>query len=359
MQAQSKEINFNGVNVFCGIDIHKKTWAVSLEVEGTTHRKNFSQPADKEAFVNFLRNNYPGANYHVAYEAGYFGFSLCRYLESEGISCRVLHPADIPTTHKEKDQKRDNLDSKKITRLLVTEKEKSIWVPEVYQEQDRSLLRVRRAKVKDRTRTQNRIKAFLEINGITYPDVYQRKSTGWSKRFISWLESIEFEERSATVAFRMYLDDLLHCRSSILTATREIRALSQSERYLTAYNKIITIAGIGPIVGMTLLTEIGDIRRFQNTDRFRSFIGLIPSSYSSGEKDYQGNITPRANKHLRSLLIQSAWRSISTSVYFCAKYTAYRKRMPANKAIVRLATKLANQVYYALKTELQKQPQQR
>ncbi len=354
MRAQSTEINFNGVNIYCGIDIHKKTWSVSVEVENTSHRKNFTQPADKDAFVNFLRNNYPGANYHVAYEAGYFGFDLCRHLESQGISCRVLHPADIPTTHKEKDQKRDALDSKKITRLLRTEKDNAIWVPQVYQEQDRSLLRVRRAKVKDRTRTQNRIKAFLQINAITYPEVFKSKSTGWSKGFISWLESIEFEESSANVAFSLLVNDLLHCRSSILIATREIRALSQSERYQSAYNKIISIAGIGPVVGMTLLTEIGDIKRFKNTDHFRSFIGLIPSSHSSGEKDYQGRITSRANTHLRSLLIQSAWSSISNSEYFCARYTAYRKRMPANKAIVRLATKLANQVYYVLKAEPQK-----
>jgi transposase len=354
MQTQRKEINFNGVNVYCGIDLHKKTWSVTVEVENTPFRKSFSQPADKEALVHYLHNNYPGANYCVAYEAGYFGFGLHRYLESQGITCCVLHPADIPTTHKEKDQKRDKLDSKKITRSLRTETDRAIWVPKVYQEQDRQLLRVRRSKVKDQTRTQNRIKSFLQINAVPYPESFLSSNSGWSKRFIDWLEKIEFEETSAKESLRVYIEDLLSCRSSVLKATQAIRVLSQSERYNKAYNKIISITGIGPIVGMTLLTEIVDIKRFKNTDKFSSFIGLIPSSHSSGEKDYQGRITPRANSHLRSLLIQSAWRAISSSEYFCAQYTSYRKKMPANKAIVRVARKLANHVYYVLKIESKK-----
>lgn len=354
MQAQSNEINFNGVNVYCGIDIHKKTWSVSIEVDQTPYRKSFTQPADKEALVRFLKSHYPGANIHAAYEAGYFGFGLQRYLTDHEITCSVLNPADIPTTHKEKDQKRDKLDSKKITRSLRVQPIRKIWVPTVSQEQDRQLLRARRAAVKDQTSTQNRIKALLQINDIPYPAMFQNQKSSWSKRFISWLESIEFAEHSGTCALRMHIKTLLHNRSCVLEFTREIRALSQSQRYIEVYSKLVAIGGIGVIVGMTLLTEIGDVKRFKNTDAFRSFIGLIPSSYSSGEKDYQGRITPRANRHLRSLLIQSSWRAISCSEYFCGKYTTYTKKMTGNKAIVRVAGKLANSIYYAMKAESQK-----
>lgn len=353
MITQSTEINFNGVNVFCGIDIHKKTWSVSIEVEHTHYRKSFTQPADKEALVRFLKSHYPGANIHAAYEAGYFGFGLYRYLTDHGITCSVLNPADIPTTHKEKDQKRDKLDSKKITRSLRVEPIRTIWVPTVSQEQDRQLLRARRAAVKDQTSTQNRIKALLQINDICYPEMFQNQKSSWSKRFISWLESIEFAEHSATCALRIHITTLLHSRSCLLGFTREIRALSQSQRYYAVYSKLVAIGGIGVIVGMTLLTEIGDVKRFKNTDAFRSFLGLIPSSHSSGEKDYQGRITPRANRHLRSLLIQSAWRAISCNEYFCSIYTAYTKKMPGNKAIVRVAVKLSNRVYYTMKPESQ------
>lgn len=353
MRAQSTEINFNGVNVYCGIDIHKKTWSVSIELDQTSYRKSFTQPADKEALVRFLKSHYPGANIHAAYEAGYFGFGLHRYLTDHGITCSVLNPADIPTTHKEKDQKRDKLDSKKITRSLRVEPIRTIWVPTVSQEQDRQLLRARRAAIKDQTSTQNRIKALLQINDISYPEMFQNQKAGWSKRFISWLESIEFAEHSATCALGMHIKTLLHNRSCVLEFTREIRALSQSQRYIAVYSKLVAIGGIGVIVGMTLLTEIGDVKRFKSADAFRSFIGLIPSSHSSGEKDYQGRITPRANRHLRSLLIQSAWRAISCNEYFCSRYTTYTKKMPANKAIVRVAAKLANSVYYAMKSESQ------
>lgn len=349
MRAQSTETNFNGVNVFCGIDIHKKTWSVSIEVENTPYRKSFTQPANKEALVRFLKSHFPGANIHAAYEAGYFGFGLYRHLTDHGITCSVLNPADIPTTHKEKDQKRDAIDSKKITRSLRVEPIRTIWVPPVSLEQDRQLLRTRRAMVKSQTRAQNQIKALLQMHDVSYPEAFQKDKTGWSKRFISWLENIEFAEHSATYALRLHVQTLLHIRSSILGATKEIRALSRSERYAEVYNRLVAIGGIGTICGMTLLTEIGDAKRFKNPDRLRSFIGLIPRSNSSGEKDYQGRITPRANGQLRFLLIQSAWRSVSSNAHFCAMYKEYTRKMAPNKAIVRVAGKLVNSVYYAMK----------
>ncbi len=351
MKAQSKEINFNGVNVYCGIDIHKKTWSVSIEVEDTPYRKSFTQPADKEALVRFLKSHYPGANIHAAYEAGYFGFGLYRYLTEQGIKCSVLNPADIPSTHKEKDQKRDKLDSKKIIRSLREEPVQMVWVPPVSVEQDRQLLRTRRAMVKNQTRTQNQIKALLQIHGVSYPEEFKKDKTSWSKKFISWLESVELAESSATYALRLHIQTLLHTRSTILEATKMIRAMSQSERYAEVYQRLVQIGGVGTICGMTLLTEIGDVNRFKNPDTFRSFIGLIPRSNSSGEKDHHGRITQRANGHIRFLLIQSAWRAIACSSHFCAIYTAYIKRMPANKAIVRVAAKMANSIYYAMKTE--------
>ena len=93
MPKQITEINFEGQNFYGGIDMHKRTWSVTVETDDL-YLKTFSQPADKEALVCHIKNYYPGANITVGYEAGYFGFELCRYLRDSGI-CR-FHLKRIP-----------------------------------------------------------------------------------------------------------------------------------------------------------------------------------------------------------------------------------------------------------------------
>jgi transposase len=140
-------------------------------------------------------------------------------------------------------------------------------------------------------------------------------------------------------------------RSEILAVSRKIKVLTNNNRYEKTYHRLIKIQGIGMITAMTLLTEIGNIHRFKNPDNFRSFIGLVPSSKSSGEKDYQNRITKRANSHLRYLLVEATWIAIRSDSHYLHFYQQYRKRMKENNALIRIAGKLANQVYYCMKNE--------
>lgn len=348
MQVQRNELDFKGQKFYCGIDIHKKNWAVTIATDEIL-LKTFNQNADPAALVKFLNRNYPGGTYLAGYESGYFGFNLHRYLKEKGIDCQVIHAADIPTTHKEKDQKRDPLDSRKIARVLRTGESKSIWVPPVCLEQDRQLLRIRRTLVKDQTRIKNRIKAFLQIHGIKYPEVFSNNRSHWSKRFIDWLEEIQLKETTGTETLQSLVRNLNFIRNEILVISRKIRALSLQERYNTAHSRLIEIPGIGVLTAMIILTEIGDIHRFKNVDSFRSFIGLIPSSHSSGEKEYNGRITNRGNSHLRYLLVESTWTALRKDPYYLNIYSQYRKRMNPNKAVIRTARKLVNHIYYTLK----------
>ncbi|MGV8829041.1 MAG: IS110 family transposase [Breznakibacter sp.] len=68
-----------------------------------------------------------------------------------------------------------------------------------------------------------------------------------------------------------------------------------------------SIPGIGLITAITLLSEMEDILRFKNIDRLCSFVGLVPSTNSSGDKEIVGRITGRSNRNLCSVLIEAAW----------------------------------------------------
>ncbi len=350
MQTQSKQIDFNGQNFYCGIDTHKKNWTVTIQTDELV-LKTFLQDPEPDILIKHLHKNYPGGTYLVGYEAGYFGYSIQREFESKGVSCMVIHPADIPTTQKDKERKSDPRDSRKIAKSMRNKEAKPIWVPPISIEEDRQLLRAREKLSMDYTRIKNRIKASLQINGIKYPEIFSKKGSHWSARFIKWLSEIQLNESSATEAMRSRVRYLTFIRGELLNMTKQIRLLANHDRYNKVYPKLIQIPGIGVITAMTILTETGDIHRFKSPDNYRSFLGLVPRVHGSGDKVHVGKITKRANTHLRYLITEGTWTAIRSDSFYLNLYKDYRKRMKPNIALIRTARKLANQIYYCLRNE--------
>jgi transposase len=117
MQTQITGLNFEGQNVYVGIDVHLKSWTVSIFNEHLFH-KTFTQPPEAKSLSEYLRRNFPKANYHSVYEAGFSGFVAHTRLQQMGINNIVVNPADVPTTQKEQLQKDDPTDSRKLARSL-------------------------------------------------------------------------------------------------------------------------------------------------------------------------------------------------------------------------------------------------
>ena len=128
--------------------------------------KTFSQDPYPEVLHDYLINHFPGGTYYSAYEAGFCGYWIHNQLLSLGINSIVVNPADIPTTNKEKVQKEDKRNSRKIARSLRGGELAAIYVPSEKTLEDRALVRTRKMLTKDLTRYKNRIKAFLYFHGI-------------------------------------------------------------------------------------------------------------------------------------------------------------------------------------------------
>src|SRR5207245_5426757 len=61
------------------------------------------------------------------------------------------------------------------------------------------------------------------------------------------------------------------------------------------------------IAAVTLIAELGDLTRFANPRQLMSYLGLIPSEHTSGERRHQGSITKTGNSHARRVLVEGAW----------------------------------------------------
>lgn len=348
METQSTKLDFKDQNIYVGFDVHLKSWKVTIMTEKLTH-KTFSQPPDTNALYKYLIKNFPGGTYHSAYEAGFCGYWIHNHLKKLGINSMVVNPADIPTTDKEKVQKEDSRDSRKIARSLRSGELKAIHVPSIKTLEDRTLIRTRAMLVKDLIRNKNRIKSFLYFHGIQIPETLA--NTRWSKRFINWLENIQMSEQSGKHSLQAIVTANENLRASVFAVTKQIRALSQTEAYKEQITLLRSIPGIGLITSMMLLTELETINRFENIDKLCGFIGLIPSTHSSGNNEVVGDITPRKHSFLRTAIIESAWIAARLDPALTKSYHEYCKRMDPNKAIIRIARKLVSRIKYVLKNK--------
>ena len=350
MQAKRDKLEFKGQNIYTGIDVHKKAWTVCIFSDQLEHKK-FSQPPSAEALKSYLVRNFPGATYYSVYEAGFCGFHIHAKLEAAGIRNIVVNAADVPVTHKEKVNKDDKRDSRKLGSLLRAGALKGIHIPARKTQEDRSLLRMRYTVRKDLTRIKLRIKSQLYFYGIEHSEEFSSLSKHWSRRYMEWLKTLPMETDGGRTVLDTLISDAVEMRKSQLAITRKIRDLSRTEAYAKDYELLIGIPGTGLITGMSFLTEIEDINRFSSSDRFASYVGLIPSSHSSGEKVNSGPITSRAHFLLRDMIVESAWQAARYDPALHLAYGDLCKRMKPNKAIIRIARKLLNRIYHVLKTK--------
>lgn len=338
METQVNEIDYSGQNIYVGFDVHLKSWKVSIMTD-KIKLKPFSQDPEPEILVNYLKRNFPGGNYYSAYEAGFCGYWIHHKLLSLGVNNIVVNAADIPTTHKEKVAKEDKRDSRKIVRSLRSEELTPIYVPPVEVTDDRALLRCRSNFVKESSRNKCRIKSLLNFNGIDVNDFDGKDH--WSKVFLKWLEDIQFSQESGKAVLTAYLNHQYYLRTAVLDLTKKVRQLSRQEKYSENVKLLGSIPGIGLIMAMTFLTEIGDIYRFKTVDRYCSYIGIVPSTHSSGEKDRTGDMTSRSNKAILSTIVECSWMAVQHDAALRSYYHKYCLRMEPNKAIIRVAKKLA------------------
>lgn len=344
METKVNKKLFEGQSIYVGIDCHKKNWKVTILGDRYEH-KTMSQDPNPDILSSYLKRNFPGANYHAVYEAGFNGFATCRQLRKAEINCSVIHPADVPTTEKEKLQKTDPIDSRKLARALRSKEFRAIHIPDISLEADRALVRQRFRIMKDVTRMKNRVRSLLYQFNINVPDRFtasQRRY--WSAIYIKWLKELPLDMES----LRQTLDNYIHIgeilRKELLQLNRQVRNLSQTDRYRDNYNLLITSPGVGLMTAITFLVQIGDIKRFDRLDDLCAYIGFFPTMHGTGDKMQTGEMVRRGRKELKVMLIEAAWEAARLDPAMMASFNHLSLRMNKNKAIVRIARKLVSRM---------------
>jgi transposase len=337
----SKHIDFTGQDFFVGLDVHARQWRVTIRHDGM-ELKAFSMDPSPSVLARHMHQHYPGGCYHSVYEAGFCGFWIHRELTRLGFDNIVVHPADVPTSHKEKDRKTDLVDSRKLARELESRKLKGIYVLDQFHEQLRSLVRLRGKITANSTRVKNRIKGYLYLNGI--PILPRSECTHWSNRFIGWLESLELATPAGTGYLRLCIEELRYHRQQMTGVTTSLRTLTRSSDIKHIMRLLRSVPGIGFVTAITYYAELVDMDRFSRGDRLAGFVGLVPSVSSSGTTEHVRGLTRRRNRYLRYLIIEAAWAAIRKDEALLYSFNQLTKRMKKQEAIIRIARKLLNRL---------------
>ena len=328
-----KEKMVDKEDLFVGIDLHKLRWHVTIR---TLDIELFSAsiPGTWEALQRILAR-YAGHQLQAVYEAGYFGFRPHDRLVTHGIPCLVTPPSLVPQEYGNR-VKTDRRDSRKLAHLLAKGLLKRVWVPSEEELYHRQVIRRRRQLVRDRVRTQSRIKAELRFYGIHLEEPRRR----WTQIYFANLRHINFGNRWMQESFDRLLEQYEFLSTQIDKQTRLLRELSETVLYQERVEILQSIPGIGVISAMELLLELQDVSRFRRAEQLAAYVGLTPSQYSSADKVRMGRITGIGKNTLRAILVEASWKLITKDQDMREKYERIKIRSGGKRAIVAIARTL-------------------
>jgi transposase len=332
--------------LFIGIDMHKKTWALHFKSDVCDH-KGMSIEADPEILIRYVEKNFPSHEVHLTYEACCCGFSSARTFLNLGWQVKVINPADIPKSNKQLYQKTDKIDSRYLCDLLKSNQLKGIYVPTESEEQLCAMLRERNQITKSLRVTKNRIKSSLLFHGIVIP--VHLDNPNWSIAFKTWLKEIKFSNISGQAALNCKLRQLDFLHTEYLEMANQLRAYCR--KYLKKdYYLLKSVPGVGGYVACAILAEAGNLRRFNNVREFSSFVGVVPGVHQSADTNKSMGITPRCRSLLRTYIIEAAWVALRHDPELQMYYrTHYGKNVKC--IIVKIAHKLLKRIYHVVKNE--------
>lgn len=329
--------------IFVGLEDSKKTWKVCVRCDRMIVHEA-SMPARYEVLRTYLARRYPECKVTVLYEAGFHGFWLHDLLEADGCTC-IVTPANKVTQAKDDRVKTDKRDARRLAKNLENGDYVSCCVPDRERREDRQISRTLSQVQKDITATKNRIRRFLDYHGLNDG----LKTGAWTDKDYRTLADLDLP-RSLKFCLDMHLRLLKEFLAVKEELRGELRALCEKERYKAGVRAKSSSPGIGWFTAIRLTLEWGDMSRFRTGKHIASFTGLTSREYSTGDTVRRGRITGQSAEHVRSWLIECAWRAIRKDPVLLDKYRRVSRNSGSRKkAVVAVARKLAVRLW-ALET---------
>jgi transposase len=290
--------------LFIGMDVHKDSIAVAYVAQDHGAEVMYlgaigTRQGDIDQMIRKMQSK--AKHLIFVYEAGPCGYWLYRYLMKKGYDCWVVAPSLIPKKPGDR-VKTDRRDAVQLARLARSGDLTAVYVPKVEDEAIRDLTRAREDALSDLKDAKFRLKAFLLRQDIRYVG-----QANWGPAHLRWLSEVVCPTSAQPIVFQEYVRAVHEHTERLQRLEQELQDHVKAWRLNPVVEALQALRGVQFTVAVTMVSEIGDLTRFDNPRELMKFLGLIPSESSSGEQRRQGSITTAGNTHARRALVEGAW----------------------------------------------------
>ena len=270
---------------------------------------------------------------------GSMGWFL-RLMEELAIECRVGHPVAIRKAESRR-QKHDRRDAALLLQLLAEDRFPTIWMPSTELRDLRALLLHRHQWVRMRTRVQNALHAIAMAHGV------RRGHTLWNREGQALLASLPLaphtaHRRSELQALYQHLD------AHVDRLGERIQHVADEPRATL----LMTHPGVGAVTALATEAFVGDPCRFRDGKAVASYVGMIPSEYSSGTRQRLGALSKQGNPFLRFLWCEAAAHAVRRDRNLQRFYRRKVVQKGFAKARVAAARKLGIRLWIMLRDQI-------
>jgi transposase len=322
-----------------GCDLHASQQTIAMLDDETGEFVERTLQHDGDA----VREFYAGLPHPVVVgieATGSMGWFL-RVMEDLAITCHVGHPAKIRSAEPRR-QKHDRRDARLLLDLLRHNRFPSIWMPSTELRDLRALLLHRDQWVRLRTRVMNALQGIALAHGV------RKGARLWSTTSQAALAALPLAPHAADrrSELQRLLKDL---NDHVAELTRRVSVEAAARPPAC---RLMTHPGVGPVTALATEVFLGEPTRFPDGKAVASYVGMIPSEYSSGNRQRLGQLTKQGNRFLRFLWCEAAMHAVRRDPLLRRFYRRKLQQKGLGKARVAAARKLGIRLWILLRDQI-------
>lgn len=323
--------------IHVGVDLHQRfCYMTAMEASGKVMQAG--AVSNEKAELRRYFRQFGGRRVQVAVEACGFWPGFREVVEPEVERLVLVHPQRVKAIASAK-LKNDRVDSQTLAHLLRCDLLPESWKADRETQARRQQVRLRTTLVRQRTRLKNQVHAVLHQQGLHSPvtDLFGGRGRLWLRQ-----GKLPAQAREAVHTCLRMID---HYGEEIEKQNLQLREKAKTDERVAW---LMTIPGIGEILAMMLLAEIGDLNRFATKEALCSYAGLVPRVRESAGKAARAGITRQGSSTLRWILVEAAQVATRSSPAARRYYERLLRKKHKHVARVALARKLLVAVYALL-----------